>query len=65
MKRRDRAHLIDQGWQVPGCYKKQSSSARDKQQCPKSLKQRLVLATARPLRFSPWLLRGALANIDG
>jgi len=45
-------------------YKKQAQVARDKQQCPKSLAQRIALAVGRPLTGFPRLFRGAQTDIE-
>jgi CHAT domain-containing protein len=43
---------------------KRAQAARDKQQCPKSLSQRDVVAAARPLASFVTLFRGAQADIE-
>ena len=50
--------------QYGALHKKQAQLARDKQQCPKTLSQRIALATARPLTSFAKLFRGANADIE-
>jgi CHAT domain-containing protein len=45
-------------------YKKQAQAARAKQQCPKTLADRIASATARPLVGFAKLFRGAQADIE-
>jgi CHAT domain-containing protein len=43
---------------------KRAQAARDKQQCPKSLSERIIVAAARPLASFVSLFRGAQADIE-
>ena len=45
-------------------YKKQAEAARSKQQCPKTVRQRIALVAARPLANFTKLFRGGQADID-
>ena len=50
--------------QYGALYKKQAQLARDKQQCPKTLGQRIASPPARPLMSFAKLFRGAHADIE-
>jgi CHAT domain-containing protein len=45
-------------------YKKQAEAARSKQQCPRTVRQRIALVAARPLATFTKLFRGGQADID-
>ena len=45
-------------------YQKQAEAARAKQQCPRTLPQRIAQAAARPLAGFAKLFRGAQADIE-
>jgi CHAT domain-containing protein len=45
-------------------YKKLAEAARSKQQCPRTARQRIALAAARPLATFTKLFRGGQADID-